>query len=88
MKPRIHVKWVDACHYNGWQTGVTTFEPVPVETVGFLVEHGGDYVSVANSVDSNGQWADVISIPRSCITDYEVVEWPNADDGDYNENDV
>ena len=56
-----------------------------VATIGFVVEDSEDYIVVAQSIDEDGEWTNVISIPIGLITRIEFLDIPEEeakDEGD------
>lgn len=66
----VEVEWEDACQSSGWGRPPDprdALERMVVRSRGFLVHDDRHHVVVAQSVASNGQLADVLTIPRGCI---------------------
>jgi hypothetical protein len=70
----IEVLWMDACTHTGWQSSDYKASTVWVTTIGVEWENNKEYIAVALNIDEQGQPADIISIPKSCIKKVKVVK--------------
>ena len=69
----VHVKWEDACHYQGWAPrGGYPWRPKPTESVGVVVQANRKQVCIAQCVSHGDSGerdvSDVEVIPMSCVT--------------------
>jgi hypothetical protein len=70
MTPRlVHVEWVDPRSVDAWTTiAELQAEPVPCETVGYVVRETDDALTIAGTVFADMESACcMIVIPRSCV---------------------
>ena len=63
----VYVEWLDARAQGGWVSQGADLDPTKVGSVGFL-KADGDYVLLAQSRCSDGDEANLVSIPRGCVT--------------------
>ena len=70
----VRVVWRDACFRGGWRNrerATKECRPIRICTKGHLVSANRECIRVALSVDEDGDFGDVITIPRSCIESIE-----------------
>jgi hypothetical protein len=77
MKPaHIVVEWADACQFSKvWDQDKCDKElyVAPVITTGYLVGEYDDFIAVANSYETDGQFWDIMCIPWEMV-----LEWGDA----------
>jgi len=77
--PLVLVTWVDCTTFRGWHTIKESldFTPDEVETAGFLLEDGPDYLRITSTLsgnkDGNLTLLDAMTIPKSWVTKVEVL---------------
>lgn len=81
--PLVIVTWVDANSSYGWRDPEDMRMNSGLQectSVGFMVVYNRKYISVAqshNALEGHGShWADLISIPRSCIQSIKILREP------------
>jgi len=75
----VRVKWVDSCSsYSNW---VLTDEieadvkPIYIITFGIVLQECDEFVTIAQNYGMEPeQCCNLMTIPRGCITKYEVIE--------------
>ena len=71
VKPKlITVEWVDACQFNKvWNQEKCDKElyVAPVITTGYLVKEYDDFIAVANSYETSGEYWDIMCIPWEMV---------------------
>ncbi len=66
--PVVEVQWVDATSHTGWKSrAVEKLAPVECLTVGYKLHEDKMYMRIAQSLANNGDYADVIVIPRQWV---------------------
>lgn len=76
---RVH--WRDTCNIPGWhkahELDALTKEPLPImESVGWLIYEGEDFVTLAQSVSQYAA-GDLLKIPRAMIVEMFVKDAAN-----------
>ena len=70
---KVYVEWVDSARNNDWNTVdeinfKTSFRPIEVETVGWLIHETDDYIVVAQSIGYEPeQFCGTMTIPKCSI---------------------
>jgi hypothetical protein len=70
-KKFYRVDWIDAASNSSWRSeegAAGKRGTIDIVTVGHLVKHTKAEIILALSKDYNGQVADTIAIPKSCVT--------------------
>jgi hypothetical protein len=62
----VRVNWGDAWGASGWASG-TDHKPLPVVSVGFVIQHDEVGISLAEGRDAQGTWLGVGFIPNGMI---------------------
>ena len=68
MFPLVEIEWIDSCAEGSWATKEEAALSVAhVRSVGFLVEKTADTLTVAQSIDGDGNTAERLTVPRVTI---------------------
>jgi hypothetical protein len=63
------IEWVDSATYTGWHDSTSKiYSPMECATCGYVVFENDTCVSLALTAGEDGQVADVMTIPKVCIT--------------------
>ena len=64
-KALISLHWVDVTETCDWATEVVN--PV-FHSIGWCIsEPGADFVQLATTVDEDGEYSSILSVPRGCV---------------------
>lgn len=63
----VIVEWDDSSSYSPWHNDSDLDIPAKCFSVGVICKDEDRYISVAQSKSSEGNYGDVITIPRGCI---------------------
>tara|TARA_Y100000361_G_scaffold23242_1_gene18368 strand:+ start:1061 stop:1354 length:294 start_codon:yes stop_codon:yes gene_type:complete len=70
-KDMVIVKWLDHVADSSWleKHTIDSYEPIEVQTIGFLVEEDKDCYKVVDSLTSDGGVGGFNLILKSCVTE-------------------
>jgi hypothetical protein len=61
----MSLHWVDVTETCDWATEVTN--PVFCSIGWCISEPGADFVQLATTVDADGEYSSILSVPRGCV---------------------
>lgn len=64
---RATVEWIDSCSYQGWQDPNEPFDPMTIQSIGYVVQEDESKIVLSTSLGANGTYADPIAIPKKCV---------------------
>ena len=68
MFPLVEIEWIDSCAEGSWATKEEAALSVAhVRSVGFLVEKTAKSLTLAQSIDTEGNTAERLTVPRVTI---------------------
>jgi hypothetical protein len=67
------ISWVAAQQVEGWDPKVP-HEPISVESIGWLIRMDDRLVVIAQSMADDGDFADLLAVPRMCVLDLTTFE--------------
>lgn len=75
----VEVEWIDSASTNGWQ-GHDVFEEeaglIECRSTGYLISKDRVSVKIEQSQSNHGSGAELLAIPRSCVTAITVLKSP------------
>lgn len=63
----VRIRWTDAESTGKWTHVDALDDPLPTETVGFLVKETAKTYFVANSINSADEAGDTIAVPKAWV---------------------
>ena len=63
----VRVRWRDSATSRGWQSITNDQRAATIHSVGWMVKHTKDEVTLTTGISEEGHVVDPITIPRSCI---------------------
>jgi len=65
----VYIEWVDSSYATGWVDADDERKPCEIVTVGLVVRETDDHVTIASSLDANGNPLSPLTIPKVAITE-------------------
>lgn len=62
------VDWIDSINAGGWRDGEEEHEPVMCRSIGIVLKETETYITLAQTVGDDGNYANVVTIPKVSVT--------------------